>query len=55
MSQIAGRCGFGAPETFCRSFGRTLGLTPKEYRHRFQTISPSGLVDRHHETERTPV
>ncbi|MEU6555185.1 GlxA family transcriptional regulator [Streptomyces sp. NPDC046915] len=54
ISQIAGRCGFAAPETFFRSFGRTLGLTPREYRHRFQVISPSGLIDRHHETDRSP-
>ncbi|MFF8532405.1 GlxA family transcriptional regulator [Streptomyces sp. SAS_267] len=55
IGQIAGRCGFGAPETFFRSFGRTLGVTPKEYRHRFQVITPSGLVDRHHEREGSPV
>ncbi|MEU7061509.1 GlxA family transcriptional regulator [Streptomyces sp. NPDC046197] len=53
ISQIARRCGFVAPETFFRSFGRTLGLTPKEYRHRFQVISPAGLIDRHHETDRS--
>ncbi|MFE2530939.1 GlxA family transcriptional regulator [Streptomyces sp. NPDC059371] len=51
ISQIAGRCGFGAPETFFRSFGRTLGVTPKEYRHRFQVITSSGLVDRRHEKD----
>jgi transcriptional regulator GlxA family with amidase domain len=55
IGQIAGRCGFGAPETFFRSFGRTLGLTPKEYRHRFQVITPSGLVDRRHERDGSPV
>uniref|UniRef100_UPI003570B65B GlxA family transcriptional regulator n=1 Tax=Streptomyces anandii TaxID=285454 RepID=UPI003570B65B len=55
IGQIARRCGFAAPETFFRSFGRSLGLTPKEYRHRFQMLSPAGLVDRHHETERTPL
>ncbi|MGC4982482.1 GlxA family transcriptional regulator [Streptomyces sp. DT193] len=55
IGQIAGRCGFGAPETFFRSFGRTLGLTPKEYRHRFQVITPSGLVDRCHERDGSPV
>ncbi|MGV9992884.1 GlxA family transcriptional regulator [Streptomyces sp. NPDC003374] len=54
IGQIARRCGFGAPETFFRSFGRSLGLTPKEYRHRFQVISPSGLIDRHHTTDRSP-
>ncbi|WUO17876.1 GlxA family transcriptional regulator [Streptomyces sp. NBC_00289] len=54
IAQIARRCGFAAPETFFRSFGRTLGLTPKQYRHRFQLISPSGLTDRHHETDRSP-
>ncbi|MFI5683079.1 GlxA family transcriptional regulator [Streptomyces sp. NPDC051636] len=55
IGQIAHRCGFAAPETFFRSFGRTLGLTPKEYRHRFQLLSPSGLIERHHETDRSPV
>ncbi|MFF3446417.1 GlxA family transcriptional regulator [Streptomyces sp. NPDC002667] len=55
IGQIAGRCGFGAPETFFRSFGRTLGLTPKEYRHRFQVITPSGLVARHQERDGSPV
>ncbi|MGX1854854.1 GlxA family transcriptional regulator [Streptomyces sp. NPDC055299] len=56
IGQIAGRCGFAAPETFFRSFARTLGLTPREYRHRFQVISPAGLVDdRHHERDRSPV
>ncbi|MCZ0984637.1 GlxA family transcriptional regulator [Streptomyces diastatochromogenes] len=55
ISQIAGRCGFAAPETFFRSFGRTLGLTPREYRHRFQVMSPSGLIDRHHNEGRSPV
>ncbi|WP_328673659.1 GlxA family transcriptional regulator [Streptomyces sp. NBC_00328] len=55
IGQIAGRCGFGAPETFFRSFGRTLGLTPKEYRHRFQVITSSGLVDRRHERDGSPV
>ncbi|MFE0384348.1 GlxA family transcriptional regulator [Streptomyces bungoensis] len=54
ISQVAGRCGFAATETFFRSFGRTLGLTPKEYRHRFQVVAPSGLIDRHHETDRSP-
>ncbi|GGO90024.1 transcriptional regulator [Wenjunlia tyrosinilytica] len=43
-SQIARRCGFAAPETFFRSFGRALGLTPTEYRNRFQVLSPSGLI-----------
>lgn len=55
IGQVARRCGFGAPETFFRSFGRTLGLTPKEYRHRFQLLAPSGFIDRRHETDRSPV
>lgn len=55
IGQIAGRCGFGAPETFFRSFGRSLGLTPREYRHRFQVITPAGLIDRSHERDRSPV
>ncbi|WP_201776901.1 GlxA family transcriptional regulator [Streptacidiphilus anmyonensis] len=44
VAQIAHRCGFGAPETFFRSFGRALELTPGEYRHRFQALSPAGLM-----------
>ncbi len=44
VGQIARRCGFPAPETFFRSFGRALELTPNEYRQRFQTLSPSGLL-----------
>ena len=31
-----------------------LGLTPKEYRHRFQVVTPSGLVDRRHESGQEP-
>ncbi|WP_405362885.1 GlxA family transcriptional regulator [Kitasatospora sp. NBC_00085] len=44
VTQIARRCGFPAPETFFRSFGRALELTPKEYRQRFQTASPAGRI-----------
>ncbi|MEE1782103.1 GlxA family transcriptional regulator [Streptomyces sp. SP17BM10] len=44
VKQIAGRCGFASTETFFRSFGRTLELTPNEYRRRFQTLVPAGLV-----------
>ncbi|MEU8512936.1 GlxA family transcriptional regulator [Kitasatospora sp. NPDC048722] len=44
VGQIAGRCGFASTETFFRSFGRTLELTPNEYRRRFQTLVPAGLV-----------
>ncbi|WP_280692756.1 GlxA family transcriptional regulator [Kitasatospora sp. GAS204B] len=53
VTQIARRCGFPAPETFFRSFGRSLELTPNEYRRRFQTISPSGLVVRPDLAERS--
>lgn len=44
VSQIAWHSGFPTPETFFRSFGRALELTPGEYRHRFQAISPVGLL-----------
>jgi transcriptional regulator GlxA family with amidase domain len=44
VAQIARRCGFGAPETFFRSFGRALEVTPGEYRNRFQAVSPAGLI-----------
>ncbi|MDH6108346.1 transcriptional regulator GlxA family with amidase domain [Kitasatospora sp. MAP12-15] len=55
VSQIARRCGFPAPETFFRSFGRALELTPNEYRHRFQTIAPSGLIMPPDQADRSPV
>ncbi|GAB1645737.1 GlxA family transcriptional regulator [Krasilnikovia sp. MM14-A1259] len=45
IRQVARRCGFGAPETFFRSFGRALEVTPAEYRHRFQTISASSFAE----------
>ncbi|WP_405997004.1 GlxA family transcriptional regulator [Streptomyces sp. NBC_00829] len=44
VGQVAPRCGFPAVETFLRSFGRAVGLSPSEYRHRFQVLSPSGLI-----------
>ncbi|MDH6577287.1 GlxA family transcriptional regulator [Kitasatospora sp. MAP5-34] len=44
VGQIARCCGFPAPETFFRSFGRAFEVTPNEYRRRFQAISPSGLI-----------
>ncbi|WP_199923032.1 GlxA family transcriptional regulator [Streptomyces sp. NRRL B-24484] len=44
VGQIARRCGFASAETFFRSFGRTLELTPNEYRRRFQALAPAGLV-----------
>ncbi|WP_242625024.1 GlxA family transcriptional regulator [Krasilnikovia cinnamomea] len=44
IRQVARRCGFHAPETFFRRFGRALEITPSEYRHRFQSISGSGLL-----------
>ncbi|WP_329560545.1 GlxA family transcriptional regulator [Kitasatospora sp. NBC_01266] len=53
VAQIARRCGFPAPETFFRSFGRALELTPNEYRHRFQTISPSGHIVRSGQSDRS--
>ncbi|MEV6598709.1 GlxA family transcriptional regulator [Actinoplanes sp. NPDC051346] len=44
ISQVARRCGFTKPETFFRSFGRVLELTPNEYRQRFQLTTPAGLA-----------
>ncbi|WP_327070988.1 GlxA family transcriptional regulator [Kitasatospora sp. NBC_01250] len=44
VGRIAHCCGFPAQETFFRSFGRALEVTPNEYRHRFQALSPAGLV-----------
>jgi transcriptional regulator GlxA family with amidase domain len=36
MGEVARRCGFTTVETFLRSFGRVLGVSPGEYRSRFQ-------------------
>ncbi|MEY9966181.1 transcriptional regulator GlxA family with amidase domain [Streptacidiphilus sp. MAP12-16] len=55
VNQIARRCGFPAPETFFRSFGRAFELSPNEYRHRFQSIAPSGLIVRPDHADRSPV
>ncbi|WP_371494425.1 GlxA family transcriptional regulator [Kitasatospora sp. NBC_00374] len=55
VAQIARRCGFPAPETFFRSFGRALELTPNEYRQRFQTVSPAGHVVRPGPSDRSTV
>ena len=45
VNQVARRCGFPAVETFVRAFVRVVGLTPGEYRHRFQaTALPAGLI-----------
>ncbi|GAA2133118.1 GlxA family transcriptional regulator [Kitasatospora kazusensis] len=55
VGQIARRCGFPATETFFRSFGRALELTPNEYRHRFQALTPAGLVVRPEQPDRSPV
>ncbi|WP_407660895.1 GlxA family transcriptional regulator [Kitasatospora paracochleata] len=44
VGQVARRCGFASAETFLRSFGRLVDLTPQEYRRRFQTVEPAGLV-----------
>ncbi|GAB2724398.1 GlxA family transcriptional regulator [Kitasatospora kifunensis] len=44
VGRIAHCSGFPAQETFFRSFGRALEVTPNEYRQRFQAMSPSGLI-----------
>jgi transcriptional regulator GlxA family with amidase domain len=36
VARIAADCGFGTPETMRRSFLRALGVSPAEYRRRFQ-------------------
>jgi transcriptional regulator GlxA family with amidase domain len=38
---VADACGFGSPETMRIAFRRTLGVSPKGYRSRFCTTSPS--------------
>lgn len=43
IKRIAGQCGFGSEETLRRSFLRTLGVTPQDYRERFCV----GLEGRH--------
>jgi transcriptional regulator GlxA family with amidase domain len=40
VDEIAARCGFGTVETFRRSFGRRLHVSPSEYRQRFATVVP---------------
>jgi transcriptional regulator GlxA family with amidase domain len=37
VESIARRCGFGTAETLHRSFKRTVGVTPGQYRHHFGT------------------
>ncbi|MET8249404.1 GlxA family transcriptional regulator [Streptomyces sp. NPDC005202] len=44
VGQIASRCGFTAPETFLRAFSAIVGLSPAQYRQRFQLHSLAGLV-----------
>ncbi|MCU7728503.1 GlxA family transcriptional regulator [Actinoplanes sp. KI2] len=44
ITSVARRCGFTTAETFLRAFSRTLGVTPTEYRFRFQTTSIAGVI-----------
>lgn len=37
VDRVAASCGFGTPETMRRTFVRTLGVGPTEYRRRFRT------------------
>ncbi len=48
---VAGRCGFGSPETMRRAFLRVLGVGPAEYRGRFRS---SGGGERAAATSGTP-
>ena len=41
IGEIGQRCGFGTVETLRRSFARSFGITPVEYRQRFQPTSPT--------------
>ena len=36
IDQVAWRCGYGSEETMRRAFLRALGVTPGDYRARFQ-------------------
>ena len=38
IKSIARRCGFGSEETMRRSFLRQIGVTPQDYRQRFQPV-----------------
>ena len=38
VKSIARRCGFGSKETMRRSFLRQIGVTPHDYRLRFQPV-----------------
>jgi transcriptional regulator GlxA family with amidase domain len=47
VASIAAACGFGTPETMRRSFLRSLGVAPAEYRRRFHPTAarePSAAV-----------
>ncbi|MFE0513400.1 GlxA family transcriptional regulator [Streptomyces sp. NPDC058964] len=44
VCQVAARTGFTATETFLRAFSALVGLTPAQYRQRFQLRSPAGLL-----------
>ncbi|HEX4563664.1 MAG TPA: DJ-1/PfpI family protein, partial [Solirubrobacteraceae bacterium] len=44
LAQIARACGFGTPETMRRTFLRTLGVGPAEYRRRFESSARDGRV-----------
>ena len=41
VPEVAAACGFGSPETMRLAFRRTLGVSPRGYRSRFCTTSPS--------------
>jgi transcriptional regulator GlxA family with amidase domain len=42
LKRVASRCGFGDPNSLRRTFVRRLGVTPTDYRNRFQQL-PGGL------------
>jgi transcriptional regulator GlxA family with amidase domain len=42
LARIARTCGFGTPETMRRTFLRTLGVGPAEYRRRFESSARDG-------------
>jgi len=47
LATIARACGFGTAETMRRSFHRRLGVSPADYRSRFQTQPGEAHADRH--------
>ncbi|MFA5957295.1 GlxA family transcriptional regulator [Hyphomicrobium sp.] len=46
--QVAASCGFGDIDTFRRAFQRQAGVTPAEYRRRYEVVAATGDIQHHH-------